>query len=68
MAYTADEIAALKRILITGAERVKHGDKETGFRSPQEIRQIIADAEAEIATANGSGPVRRSVVRFTSGL
>lgn len=68
MAYTLDQIANLKDALASGALKVRFADgRETTFRSLKEIKQIISDAEGELATANGTPPIRRSLARFSSG-
>lgn len=69
MAYTTQHISTLKEALASGALKVRFADgRETTFRSLREMKEIIADAEAEVATAAGSPPVRRTFARYDSGL
>lgn len=69
MSYTVQHIASLKEALASGALKVRFADgRETEFRSLKEMKEIIADAEAEIAAAAGNGPVRRTLARYDSGL
>lgn len=69
MAYTQQQVTQLKDALATGALKVRFADgRETTFRSLMEMKEIIADAEGELAAANGNGPVRRSLARYDSGL
>lgn len=69
MAYTPQHIATLKEALASGALKVRFADgRETTFRSLKEMKEIIADAEAEVAAAAGNGPVRRTLARYDSGL
>lgn len=68
MAYTVQQIANLKAALATGATKVRFADgRETTFRSLKEMKEIIADAESEIAAGNGTPPIRRSLARYSSG-
>ncbi len=69
MGYTIEQVAQLKSTLATGALKVRFSDgRETTFRPLNEMKQIIADAEAELATANGNGPVRRTLAQYDSGV
>lgn len=51
MAYTQDDLDALKAALASGAATVEYQGKRVTFRSPAEIRGIIADIERELSTA-----------------
>lgn len=68
MAYTQQQVTDLKAALASGALRVRFADgRETTFRSLKEMKEIIADAESEIAAGNGTPPIRRSLARYSSG-
>jgi hypothetical protein len=68
MAYTTEQIANLKAALATGALKVRFADgRETTFRSLKEMKEIISDAEGEVAAGNGEKPIRFSLARFDSG-
>lgn len=50
----ADDLAALKAAARSGVQRVRYSDnREVTYRTMAEIRQAIADVEAEIAAASG---------------
>jgi hypothetical protein len=65
MAYTQDDLAKLKKAIATGAKKVRFGSgdsaHETEFRTLAEMKQIVADIEAEIGTGVTS---RASYVEF----
>jgi hypothetical protein len=54
MPYTQDDLAKLKKAIATGAKKVRFGSgdsaHETEFRTLAEMKQIVADIEAEIGT------------------
>lgn len=63
--YTQDDLAKLKKAIASGAKKVRFGSgdsaHETEFRSLAEMKQIVADIEAEIGGASQS---RASYVEF----
>jgi hypothetical protein len=65
MPYTQDDLAKLKKAIATGAKKVRFGSgdsaHETEFRTLAEMKQIVADIEAEIGTGASS---RASYVEF----
>lgn len=66
MAYTTNDVAALKQALASGALKVRFADgRETTFRPVREIKEIIADAEAEAA---GATRIRRTLAQYDSGV
>lgn len=48
MAYTEEQLTALKTALATGATRVKMNGEEVEYRSLAEMRSIIATMEREL--------------------
>lgn len=65
MAFTADDIAALKRTLATGALEVRYADgRQVKYRSLDEMRGIIRQAEAETGGSSSANRSRSSVVGF----
>jgi hypothetical protein len=57
MAASIDQIlariAALKGVIASGVEGAGYGDKRTDFRSLNELRQILAGLEDELAELTG---------------
>jgi len=64
MAYTEQQIQALKDALATGARRVRFGDREIEYRSIDEQKAAIATAEAELARETGK-PLARQIRVWT---
>ena len=64
--FTLEDLAALKRLLITGEKRIKHADKEVEYRSTNEILEAIRLMEATIypclAEGTGTGGSRRYAI------
>jgi hypothetical protein len=48
MAYTKDDLAALKKALASGVKRVTYGDKTVEYRSFSEMKQVIGQIEEEV--------------------
>ncbi|HWW46555.1 MAG TPA: hypothetical protein VNZ94_01795 [Xanthobacteraceae bacterium] len=69
MSYTIVDYNNLKKAIATGAKRVRFGAgdhaHETEFRSLAEMKQVLADIEAELFPA--SVPTRTSFVAFSRG-
>jgi hypothetical protein len=65
MPYTQDDLAKLKKAIATGARKVRFGSgdsaHETEFRTLAEMKQIVADMEAEVG---GGATSRASYVEF----
>lgn len=58
MSYTADQIAALRMAIATGALTVRNANGEAvTYRSLAEMRQVLAMMEADVAGASVQ-PVR----------
>lgn len=50
MAFTQDDVTALRRALATGAVKVRYADgREVTYRSLSDIRSLLAEAEADVA-------------------
>lgn len=58
----------IKQAMYTGALRVKFNERDTTFRSLDEMRQIISALEEDIAKASGRKPVHVTVGTFGTGL
>lgn len=56
MSYTESQIAKLKAAIATGALEVQNGQERVKYRSLDEMRQIVAIAEAEMAGASAQRP------------
>lgn len=61
-------IAALEKALYSGAAQVQHGDKNVRFNSPDDIREAIRDAGAELARCNGRKPTRIIKIYASRGM
>ncbi len=62
--YTEAHLQALKDALANGVLRVRFADREIQYRSVDELKQVIATVEQELAAANGT-KVRRHVRVYT---
>lgn len=60
MAYTEDQLQALRNALANGARRVRFGDREIEYRTVDELKQAIAAAEAETTKTSGK-PFTRQI-------
>ena len=67
MAYTEEQLQALREALTSGVLRVKYEGREITYRSLDEIRQVLAQAEADVARANGTPTVRHIRISTTKG-
>jgi hypothetical protein len=64
MAWTQLQIDALKAAISTGVLTVKHGETLTTYRSLDEMKQLLAMMETDVATG---GRVRRVVATYRGG-
>lgn len=64
MAATNDQITALEAALFSGELRVRINDRETTYRSVEELRSALAEARASQQVA---GSIRKRIVRLYSG-
>jgi hypothetical protein len=60
MAYTEQQLQALRDALANGVRRVRFGDREIEYRTVDELKQAIAVAEADVAKSSGV-PVTRQI-------
>ena len=60
MAYTEQQLQALRDALANGVRRVRFGDREIEYRTVDELKQAIAVAEADVAKSGGV-PVTRQI-------
>ena len=67
MPYTEEQVQALRDALASGVVRVKYEGREITYRSLDEIRQVLAQAEAEVARNNGTPPVRQIRISTQKG-
>ena len=67
MPYTESQVQALRDSLSSGVLKVKYEGREITYRSLDEIRQVLAQAEAEVARNNGTPPVRHIRISTTKG-
>jgi hypothetical protein len=67
MAYTEQQLQALRDALATGVRRVRFGDREIEYRTIDELRAAIAAAEAEIAKDNATAVTRQIRVSTSKG-
>jgi hypothetical protein len=64
MAWTQDDIDALKAAMSKGVKRVRYTSGETEYQSVDDMRKLLADMEREVSPE--SNPSRR-VGRYASG-
>ena len=64
MAYTQAQVDALENAIATGAMRVRVGDRDTMFRSLEEMKSLLAEMKAEVA---GTTPIRHIRVKTNKG-
>ncbi len=60
MAYTAEQLQALRDALANGVRRVRFADREIEYRTVEELKAAIAAAEADIAKSSGT-PIARHI-------
>lgn len=65
LAQLQARLESLRKARDTGALSVHHGETSTTFRSLAEMNSIIADLEAQITVASGTGK-RVRAVRFST--
>ena len=65
MAYTTDQLDALRKALATGERRVTFGDKTVEYRSVEELQTAIREVEAALAKENAT-PLARQIRVTTS--
>lgn len=64
--FTAEDVAALKSAIATGASKVRFADsREVTYRTLNEMERTLARAEAEVS---GRGRPTRFVAGYRSGL
>ncbi len=60
MAYTEEQLQALRNALASGVRRVRFGDREIEYRTVEELRAAIAAAELDVAR-NSTTPITRHI-------
>ncbi len=68
MAYTEQQLQALRDALANGVRRVRFGDREIEYRTVDELQAAIRAAEVELARQNGAPIVRQIRISTTKGL
>jgi len=67
MAYTNDQLDALRKALATGERRVTFADKTVEYRSIEELKVAIREVEAVLAKQNATSVVRQIRVTTSKG-
>lgn len=67
MAWTEDELAALRRAYASGTLRVSYDGKSIEYGSAEDLLTRIRRIEAEMATATGRVKPSRSFAAFSKG-
>lgn len=67
MAWTEDELAALRRAYASGTLRVSYDGKSIEYGSAEDLLTRIRRIEAEIASASGRVKPSRSLAAFSKG-
>ena len=65
MAWTRDDIDRLKRMMATGALRGRFENRDVIFRSLDEMNQLLAQMEAEVAAGETTSK-RTRAYRFVT--
>ncbi len=68
MAYTEQQVQALRDALANGVRRVRFGDREIEYRTIDELQAAIRAAEVELARQNGAPIVRQIRISTNKGL
>ncbi len=68
MAYTEQQLQALRDALANGVRRVRFGDREIEYRTVDELQAAIRAAETELARQNGAPIVRQIRIATNKGL
>ncbi len=68
MAYTEQQLQALRDALANGVRRVRFGDREIEYRTVDELQAAIRAAEVELARQNGAPIVRQIRISTNKGL
>ena len=63
MAYTTDQLDALRKALATGERRVTFGDKTVEYRSVEELQTAIREVEAALAKEHADAGTGKPLVR-----
>jgi hypothetical protein len=67
MAYTEQQIQALRDALANGVRRVRFGDREIEYRTIDELKAAILAAETELARDAGKPIVRQILISTNKG-
>jgi hypothetical protein len=67
MAYTDQQLQALRDALANGVRRVRFGDREIEYRTIDELKTAIAAAEIDVARTSGKPIVRQIRVSTDKG-
>ena len=65
MAWTQDDVDRLKKMMATGALRGRFDNRDVTFRSIEEMNQLLAQMEAEVA-AGQPATKRTRAYRFVT--
>lgn len=67
MAYTQEQIDALKKAIALGATRVRYADRDVEYRSLEEMKEILGDMIAEVEGASGTRRTRKTHFQTSRG-
>jgi hypothetical protein len=67
MAYTEQQLQALRDALANGVRRVRFGDREVEYRSVEELQAAINAAESDLAKQSGKPVVRQVRISTNKG-
>ncbi len=67
MAYTEQQLQALRDALANGVRRVRFGDREIEYRTVDELQAAIRAAEVELARQSGAPIVRQIRISTNKG-
>jgi hypothetical protein len=67
MAYTEQQVQALRDALANGVRRVRFGDREIEYRTIDELKAAILAAETELARNTGKPFTRHILISTNKG-
>lgn len=67
MAFTQEQVDALKVAIASGVRRVSYGDRDVTYSNLDEMLKALRIMESEVAAAGGTPFLRHSYARFSRG-
>lgn len=67
MAYSQEQIDALRAAIATGVRRVNYNGRDVQYATTDEMLKVLAIMEGEVAQDAGIPLTKRSFARFSKG-